>query len=124
MRTYFQSMRLWGGVLAAAGAVLLLVVFWLLGRRVLRVHYRRYRWTWRDVVVWVPSLALAGLFVLARLRDPGMLAYSPYESLVPSFDPVFGIALMFLLAPLLVTKADGRRTASVREMTDERITNS
>jgi hypothetical protein len=118
MRTYFQSMRLWGGALAAASAVLLLIVFWLLGRRVLRVYYRRYRWTWRDAVVWVPSLAVTALLVLTRLRAPGVLEYSSYDSLVPPFDPLFGLALMFLLAPLLVTRADDGRLTSVRETTD------
>lgn len=111
MRTYFQSWRLWGSALAAGGAVVLLVVFWLLGRRVLRVHYRRYRWTWHDAAVLIPCLVVLTFLVVIRLRSPGVLAYSPYESLVPPFDSTFGIALMFLLAPLLVTSGIERSAA-------------
>jgi hypothetical protein len=42
----------------------------------------------------------AAVIALTLRRAPGALAYSPYEKIVPVFDPTIGISLMLLLAPL------------------------
>jgi energy-coupling factor transport system permease protein len=102
LQTYYRSQRTLGWVLATVGAGVLIAVFWAQGRRVLRVHYRKERWTWRDGVVSVACAGCAAALFLARLRDPGSLAYSPYQGLAPVFDPMIGVSLMLLLAPLAV----------------------
>jgi energy-coupling factor transport system permease protein len=101
VRTYFQSLRWAGWIAVALSTALLLGVFWAQGRRVLRVHYRRDRWTWPDGVVLVACLAVAVLLVLVRLQDPGVLVYSPYQQLLPPFHPLVGVALILLIAPVL-----------------------
>jgi energy-coupling factor transport system permease protein len=101
LQTYYKQWLVLGWSLAGAGAVLLSTVFWAQGRRVLRVHYRRDRWSWRDGLVIAVCAGVAVLVVVTRLRDPGRLAYSPYQKLLPAFDPVVGVVLMFLLAPLV-----------------------
>jgi hypothetical protein len=103
LQTYYRTQRRLGWMLAASGGGLLLAVFWAQGRRVLRVHYRRERWTWRDGVVLAACAGSAAVIVLTRLRAPGALGYSPYQRIVPAFDPMVGIALMLLLAPLAVS---------------------
>jgi energy-coupling factor transport system permease protein len=99
-QTYYSSWLVAGRLLAATGATLLLAVFWAQGRRVLRVHYRRERWTWRDGVVIAACAAVAAFVAWTRLRVPGALAYNVYQNVAPDFEPVVGIVLMFLLAPL------------------------
>ena len=94
----------WG--LAAAGALLLLATFWMQGRRVLRVHYHRERWSWLDGLVLVVCLGVAAIVLTIRARSPSVLAFSPYQSLLPGFGPAIGMALLALLVPLL----QGRRT--------------
>jgi energy-coupling factor transport system permease protein len=102
LQTYYASRRVLGWTLVAVGAFLLLAVFWAQGRRVLRVHYRRERWSWRDAIVIAVCGGVIGFVVWTRLQAPGALAYSPYQTILPAFDPVIGISLMFLLAPLSV----------------------
>jgi energy-coupling factor transport system permease protein len=105
MRTYYPSMRVAGWALAAAGAGLMLGAFWMQGRRVLRVHYRREDWSWLDGVVLIACAGVAAMVVLTRVRAPEVLAYSPYQRLLPAFRPAIGVALLALLVPLL----QGRR---------------
>jgi energy-coupling factor transport system permease protein len=101
LQTYYASWRVPGWILAATSTAVLLVVFWGQGRRVLRVHYRRERWTWRDGVVVAICTGVVGL-VLIGGRALGALAYSPYQDLVPVFNPGIGVVLILLLAPLVV----------------------
>jgi len=102
LQTYYASWRVLGWVVAAISAVVLLAVFWGQGRRLLRTHYRRERWTWRDGVVLAACAGVAAFLVLARGRASEALAYSPYQSVVPAFNPTVGVVLMLLLAPLVV----------------------
>lgn len=102
LRTYFASTAGLGTVLAAAGTAVLVAVFWAQGRRVLRVRYRRERWTWRDGIVLAFCVGVATSIALIRRRAPAALAYSPYQNLLPSFDPVTGVILVLLLVPLTV----------------------
>jgi energy-coupling factor transport system permease protein len=102
LQTYFESLRVLGWAMAALGAVLLLGVFWVQGRRVLRVHYRQERWTWQDGVVLALCLAVAALLVWVRLRDDAAFAYSPYARLLPPFDATVGLALVLLAGPVVV----------------------
>jgi len=104
VQTYFASLRAVGWTAAAASAALLLGVFWAQGRRVLRVRYRRERWTWRDGVVLAVCLAVVGLLAWARLQDAAAFAYSPYDRLLPPFEAIVGIALVLLIAPVVLAQ--------------------
>ena len=113
LQTYFQSLRAMGWAIVGVSVALLLGVFRAQGRRVLRVRYRRDRWTWRDGLVLAVCLAVVALLALARLQDAAAFAYSPYDALLPPFAATVGIALVLLVAPVLVggrTTDDGRRT--------------
>jgi hypothetical protein len=101
VQTYYQAALVWGRALALAGAALLVSVFWAQGRRVLRVHYRRERWTWRDGLVIAVCVGVAAFIVWTRLTTAGALAYRPYQNMAPAFDPLIGVTLMLLLVPLI-----------------------
>jgi energy-coupling factor transport system permease protein len=107
LKTYYVSLRAAGWGLAAAGALLLLATFWMQGRRVLRVHYRREGWSWLDGLVLIVCLGVAAMVLTIRARSPSALAFSPYQRLLPDFSPAIGITLVALLVPLL----QGRRSA-------------
>jgi energy-coupling factor transport system permease protein len=102
LQTYFESLRAAGWTIAATSAILVLGVFWAQGRRVLRVRYRRDRWTWRDGAVLAVCLAVVALLAFVRLQDAAAFAYSPYNQLLPPFDPTAGIALILLVAPVVL----------------------
>jgi energy-coupling factor transport system permease protein len=102
LQTYYASWRVLGWGLAAASAAVLLAVFWGQGRRVLRVHYRRESWTWRDGVVLAVCVGVVVFLILSLAGGTEALAYSSYQSIVPAFNPNIGVMLMFLLAPLVV----------------------
>ena len=111
---YFPSMARWGLTGVALSAALLLGTFWAQGRRVLRTHYRRDRWTWRDGAVTLASLGVVALLIAIRIRRPAALPYYPYSELRPPFESVIGGALITLSLPALLqtgsrydyTKAD------------------
>jgi energy-coupling factor transport system permease protein len=103
--TYFPSMARWGLTSVALSAVLLLGTFWAQGRRVLRTHYRRDRWTWRDIGVLTASLGVVATLVIARIRRPAALPYYPYVELKPAFDPVIGGVLITLALPAVLRPA-------------------
>jgi energy-coupling factor transport system permease protein len=115
--TYFASLRLIGWIGVALSTILLLGVFWAQGRRVLRVHYRHSRWTWRDAVALAPTALAIGTLVFARLREEGSLSYNPYQELLPPFQPWLGAALVALAIPALFdlsrkrTRLDGPTNA-------------
>jgi energy-coupling factor transport system permease protein len=104
LQTYFQSIRALGWGIVAGSVALLVAAFWAQGRRVLRVHYRRDDWTWRDAFVLALTSAVAVVWLIARLRSPDALAYNPYLDWLPRFGLVVGVGLMFLLSPMLVDR--------------------
>ncbi|HNS53001.1 MAG TPA: energy-coupling factor transporter transmembrane component T [Anaerolineae bacterium] len=110
LAAYRPSGRPLSWVLAAAGGLGLLALFWLQGRRVQRTRYRRSPWTARSAWVAAASLAaLAGLLI-ARFTVPELLVYNPYQPnwLLPPFSPWLGAALLLLATPaLLVPKGAG-----------------
>jgi hypothetical protein len=110
LQTYYRSSFGLGWTLSAAGSVLLLVVFWAQGRRVLRIPYRRERWTWRDGTVIALCVGVGAYLVFLRMRTPGSLAYSPFQKIAPAFDPLIGGALMLLLVPLTVRSFRSNRS--------------
>jgi energy-coupling factor transport system permease protein len=102
LQTYYASMREIGRWIAVAGGGLLLGVFWAQGRRVLRVHYRTAKWSWRDGIALSACAGIVGALAFAGVRSPGVLAYSPYQNIAPAFDPLVGIVLMLYLVPLSI----------------------
>jgi energy-coupling factor transport system permease protein len=109
LQTYFESLRVVGWAIAATSAILVLGVFRAQGKRVLRVRYRRDHWIWRDGAMLAACLAAVALLAFVRLQDSAAFAYSPYNQLLPPFDPTAGIALILLVTPVVVEllEADG-----------------
>jgi hypothetical protein len=99
--TYLTSWQQasWAGLLASA--LLLTGVFWAQGRRVTRTHYRRERWTWRDITSAVACLAVLAILVTARILDSATLQYYPYAALLPPFQPWLGGGLLLLITQAL-----------------------
>lgn len=100
--TYFGSLSLAGWIGFLLSVLLLLGVFWAQGKRVLCTRYSRERWTWRDGVGLVTSLAVVLALLLSRVWDTNALLYDPYQRLLPPFHPWLGVALLMLIAPVIV----------------------
>jgi len=84
-----------GGMIV--GAVLIVGVLWLAGRAVPHTAYRTHRWTARDTLV---MLGCGGTLAVALMNQEA-LYYSPYPRLtLPPFDPLVGLGLLGLLAPV------------------------
>jgi energy-coupling factor transporter ATP-binding protein EcfA2/energy-coupling factor transporter transmembrane protein EcfT len=98
--TYAPAWRWAGGIAASISAAFLLAVFWAQGKRVLRTRYQRERWTWRDGIVLAACIAAATALAWARMRGEMTLAYDPYTSLLPGFQPWLGAALSLLIVPI------------------------
>jgi hypothetical protein len=99
--TYFTSYATAGGIATGLSVALLVGLFWAQGRQVMRVHYRRDRWTWRDGGVLALLLAVVALLGVARVQDPEALYHDPYSRLLPPFEPTIGLALAALAIPSL-----------------------
>jgi energy-coupling factor transport system permease protein len=114
---YFPAGRIWGWTLAVLGLGGMLAVFRLQGSRVRRTRYRRLRWRIRDTAMVVSSGVALAAVVAARLVSPKVLAYNPYPpgSLLPSFSPMVGGALLLLALPALLAPRDERRAAQPSE---------
>jgi len=86
-----------------AGAGLILAVLRLAGRAAPRTAYRPRRWSGRDTLT-VLGCGLALAVVLLPLPGRATLAYAPYPRLsLPPFDPLVGLGLLGLLAPVTVS---------------------
>ena len=104
LRVYTRSGYTTGSVIAAASASLLLAVLWLQGRRLKRSHYRIWRWDRPSLLVAAVALvALLASVTAGRWAAPG-LVYYPYPpgSLVPSFHPLVGAAILLLALPAVL----------------------
>ena len=105
--SYWAGRPAIGIAICAAAAALLIVVFWLQGRRVRRSRYRRDVWQRRDMPVLVGSLVgLAGVLAV-RLSDRLALFYYPYPPypIWPAFDPLVGALCLLFVTPALFLPA-------------------
>jgi energy-coupling factor transport system permease protein len=104
LAAYFPALGVAGWALAGGGVVGLAAVFWLEGRRVRRVRYRRAPWTRYDTAASLASLVALGAVLAARSLAPASLAYVPYPpgQLLPPFNPWVGASLLLLLVPALL----------------------
>ncbi len=92
----------WGWLLIGAGALLILTLLWLLGRRNLRTRYQPRPWQTQDSVV-VGTAVLALLLIMLPLPGSGALAYSPFPTIsAPPFHPLIGGGLALLALPGLL----------------------
>ncbi len=109
----YQQGRLWGGLLVAGGVASILAFFVFHGRQVRRTRYRRQAWHARDTAVAIAVAISLAIVIAVRLTAPGTLYYSPYppNSLLPSFQPLVGIALLLLVTPAVVALAGTEREA-------------
>jgi len=98
-----------GLTLMGTGTALLVCVFWRLGRRVARTHYRRGVWRHRDGALALAGLALAGGLLVIWLTRPALLRYSPYPpyTIWPNFNVGLGLLTLLVTVPaLLLDKSD------------------
>ena len=92
-----------GGILAAAGALLLAFLYARLGRGTPHTTYRPRRWTGRDsLLLGTAVFSFLLLFLPLPLVDRATLSYTPYPTLsLPPFDPLLGLVLALLAMPAL-----------------------
>jgi len=111
---FVPAQATWGWILAIIGAVAMLVIFALQGRRVRRTRYRRPPWSWRDMAVIAASAFVVVGVVAAKLVAPETLYYSPYppNSLLPPFDPLVGAVLLLLALPAVLAPSSEQPTAT------------
>ena len=94
-----------GLALMGVAAILLLIAFRSVSRRVRRSHYRRGQWDWGDTAVAATSaLALAGTLAV-RLGDPSAFVYYPYppNSIQPAFNAWIGLLFALYALPGLLS---------------------
>jgi energy-coupling factor transport system permease protein len=106
--TYWPSFPWPGIMLLIAAAGVLMFVFYSLGRRVQRSHYRPARWQRGDTVLSLANLLMVAGVLLLRARDGLALAYYPYPPypLLPDFNPWIGLLLVLLAMPGLLPLLD------------------
>ena len=113
VRTYVSGAQIAGTIVVLCAGALLIGVFWMQGKHVLRSRYRREQRTWRDALVVVCCLIAAGAAIGARIARPDILAYDPYLALLPPFEPWLGTALLALLAPFVIQILDAPRPVAI-----------
>jgi energy-coupling factor transport system permease protein len=99
---YFPGERSVGLGLLLGSAGLLGYGLWRLGQGVERSRYRRLHWRHQDTLIAAASGLVALVFVATALLAPARLAFDPYPRATwPTFDPLVGLALLPLLAPIV-----------------------
>jgi energy-coupling factor transport system permease protein len=93
-----------GWLLLSAGAVLVGILLYRLGRSTPYTRYRPRRWMRGDTAVLaIVCLSLTLTFAPLPFVDRLTLNYAPFPSLtVPDFEPFIGLALILLAAPALI----------------------
>jgi energy-coupling factor transport system permease protein len=116
---FYQQGRFGAWLLVAIGVIGILGFFASSGRQVRRTRYRRQAWHARDTAIILASALSLAVVIGARLAAPMTLVYSPYppNSLLPSFQPLVGMALLLLIAPAIVTSALDRPTRDTEQAT-------
>jgi hypothetical protein len=111
---FYPQGRVWGWLLFGAGVAGVLAFFGFHGRQVQRTRYRRQPWRARDTAVALASIVSLAVVIAVRLTRPETLYYSPFppNSLLPSFDPLAGAALLLLTVPAIVAPREARQSAS------------
>ena len=101
---YFAATRQIGLAMMGLGTILLVCVFWRLGRRVTRTRYRRGIWRRRDTGLALGSLTLGGGLLAVWLAQRSLLSYSPYppNPLWPDFNVGLGLLTLLVAAPALL----------------------
>ena len=103
--TFWQTALGW--LLLVMGVLIMLLVYWRLGRRAPRTVYQKRPWQGLDWLVAAGAVLCAAIFLLPLpFVDYGTLQYSPYPALtLPGFDPVLGLAAAALALPAIVLQA-------------------
>jgi energy-coupling factor transport system permease protein len=116
---FYQQGRFGAWLLVAIGVIGILGFFASSGRQVRRTRYRRQAWHARDTAIILASALSLAVVIGARLAAPMTLVYSPYppNSLLPSFQPVVGMALLLLIVPAIVTSGLDRPTRDTEQAT-------
>ncbi|NIV40410.1 MAG: hypothetical protein GWN58_66720, partial [Anaerolineae bacterium] len=111
---FYPQGRVWGWLLFGTGVIGVLAFFGFQGRQVQRTRYRRQSWRARDTAVALASIVSLAVVIAVRLARPETLIYSPYppNSLLPSFDPLAGAALLLLIVPAIVAPREAGQSAS------------
>jgi energy-coupling factor transport system permease protein len=101
---FFSQAGILGPAFILMGLVAVLVVFGTQGRRVRRTRYHRPVWRARDTVVVAASVIVAAAILTAKVLVPETLYYDPFQpaSLLRSFNPVVGAALLLLAIPAVL----------------------
>ena len=94
-----------GWLLLGSGALLLGLLLWRNGRRVIHTRYRPRPWTLQDTLVLLSSLVpLLLVFIPWPFLARDTLAYTPYPLIhLPPFDPVVGIAFLLFTLPAFLS---------------------
>ncbi|NPV08588.1 MAG: hypothetical protein HPY83_11595 [Anaerolineae bacterium] len=101
VRAYYPDARSLGDALSLAAGGGIAAILWYQGRRVHRSYYRVWRWDWPSrIVALLAAVSFLALLTANRWSATG-LVYYPYPpgDLLPSFDPLLGMALLLLGAP-------------------------
>jgi energy-coupling factor transport system permease protein len=102
-----ETCQVYGIVLIALGALVLVLTLRRIGQQHPHTTYRRTPWIYRDWGVTGGAVAALGILLLL---GKSTRAYMPYPTLTwPDFDPLVGVGLLGFLLPLLFDVGRGRR---------------
>jgi len=96
----------WG--LLAAGVILMVGVFSLIGAHSKHTTYRTERWSARDGIVLLGAALVLGVFLAPSIFPWRYLQnYNPYPQVtLPAFDPWVGCAILGLLPPAFLVDSE------------------
>ena len=100
-----------GWLILGAGALLLGVLLWRNGRRVVHTRYRPRHWSHRDtLMLMAAAIPLFLLFAPWPFVARTSLGYTPYPRIhLPPFAPLVGLLLLLFSLPAFLSVHAGRR---------------
>jgi len=98
---YNDSVYAYGIIIV--GIVILLITFWVLGKRNSQTTYMEEKWQVRDLLIILGAIIFVTLILLPiPFVNDLTLSFEIYPRLsLPEFDPIIGIAIIGLLIPAL-----------------------
>lgn len=105
MFAFFPDTPILGWTLIALGLVLIAGTIWAMSRGTKRTRYRRRVWRSHDTPLALISGGVFAILLVFKLLAPALLAYTPFLRIsLPPFDPLVGIVICGLLAPILILR--------------------
>ena len=110
----FENWNTLGSILLAIGVIFIIGPFWILSRRTPHSTYSHEQFRWHDgLIIAAAFLVIILLLLPINLFSRASLEFEVYPQLtLPPFDPLIGIILLFLLAPIYAMSKPSQNSLS------------